>query len=206
MESIENIIKKANIENVCRSKFLYEDSLPENSSFIEESSSKFVIMKYYEGTITREEHDKFKASKESFVPMKVYDWIFFINDNGLDGVSDNNLNDEVIDLYLCLSEKSQYKEHFEKLIFILYCSNQDDRFKDIALNAYRKYWWAKNYINMNLIYSRFFLSEMSENENFQKEYGIEIIGNESENTLCKIENQEVQPKNEDWILQKFGGD
>lgn len=218
MKEIKSIIDtQSGLDLLLKSKFYYKDTLPVKASEIHRENSRYLIMKYYEGSVQKDEHMKFKESCEGreFLPVKVYDYIFRIQENGMNEISTQYLDektiDEVAELWLIQPEKFEYREYFEKLIFLLYCEKQDKRFRRIALNAYEAEasTWAKNYIMVHKEYRELFLLKRKEDENYQKRYGIEEMkesesGGHAPEPAGNKSGKECGGKT-DWITEKFGG-
>lgn len=214
MKEIKSIIDtQSNLDLILESKFNYRDALPIEASEIDRENPGYIIMKYYEGTVKKDEHNKFKESCDGreFLPAKVYDYIFYIQEKGMEEISiqdlDENIINEIAELWLILSEKSEYREYFEKFIFVLYCGKQEKKFKIIALKAYEASEWARNYIEKHIEYRELFLLKRKEDQNYLKRYGIEKLEeSESDKTVLEWAGKKSENAYEDWITRKFRGE
>ncbi len=150
MKDIEKIIEEIDadrMDSVMGGKLVYDDIMPAGSEEIEEQSKRNK-MKYYEGSVTKEEHEELRDGliKEGFFPAIVYDEYLFsdtdILEKDVSALTAPQI-DEIIDLWLLKPDGCEYIENFEKLMFLLYRQNGDPRIKKIAVEIHEKYDWAK---------------------------------------------------------------
>ncbi len=167
---------------------VYGARLPRSSSDISKNDPRHWVMKYYEGSISREEHNRYKKhweentsrkpEEESPIPkvIEIYDAVFSVMDSGLSfWQTDTELDTEaLLDLYLGEIKTSSYREALTKLCFIQYCTRKDRRLRGIAFGAYDDPGcsWAREAVSRKPEYSPLFLSRLSGDENYNKAYGI----------------------------------
>lgn len=220
MRNLEAIIQTSfkdveNFEALIRGELKYGDSSPVQSGEIDERNKKYIKLRYFEGTITKAEHDKYKYTGEMTEECRIYDqYIFSCKDmkklfDESAELKEGEIN-KIIDLRLVLSEESVYKEKFDQLIFCIFCqkpeSSERKKLRGIAGYIYTKYSWAREFIAEKFAgdsYEALPLAFRKDDKRNNAAYGIdesieEIV--EENDTGCVCGKNEVP----EWLLKKFG--
>lgn len=200
MYSLEDALKQCNKESIIDGVLEYEDSIPYSTEEIDKNNHNHYVMKYYEGTISPEEHNEFN---DDISIRKVYNKYIFNADSvlGEEFEIDDNDIDDLIYLKIIISKESGYLERLDKLMIRIYFEKKKIQLEGLMRSIYEKYDWAKQYIQNQKEneLSLFFQESTDEyNKNFR------IIENSSDEKRTETKPEENSTES-NWILQKFGG-
>lgn len=207
MKEIKEAIQDTDIRSIIAGKLHYTDYVPENSVEVSEVKLKNIVMRYFEGSITPEEHrEQFGQGHSDY--YDIYDqYIFNSGDTFL--VDFSGWTEEkikwLIDLRMMLSEESIYIEKFEKLILVLYCQKKDERLRGLAKTLCKKYDWAREYVRSRNIQDEYLLLQKENNDKYKKSRGIY----EDCEKECYLDGRNISELIDvempsDWIMQKYG--
>lgn len=214
MKGFNEIIEELSIGNLLNCQFEYTDQLDyselEGGESFEEG---YWMWKYYSGSITSEEHQKYKENgniKNANVSLliKIYDYIFEVSDaSKIEDGEANEIKQCLINLYIMRPrENFSYEEKFKKLIFYTYLHTKDNCFREPALEYFSN---SKNQYD-NLIKANncddMFLIKRPDKERYNTKYGIQCKSCEeksSKNTSSDNDSNCSKEENKDWISDHF---
>lgn len=198
MIQIDDLIKKIKINDLKDGKIIYNDKL-ENNEFKETIGINYWLSKYYNGSISKEEHNKCKEdsdlSQQLCHLIKIYDNIF--EDTELDGQIEEEELDVLSQLWIMRPRNNfEYEENFKKIIYNVYVKTDDIRFREIALDYYKQ-----NITNKSED-KRFLICSSSKSDDYNKTYGIDekIIDKTSQDSN---NSKKEDVKKDDWISNLF---
>lgn len=206
MYSLDEALRKCDKNLMINGCLKYIDSIPYSSNEISKDSYNYYIMKYYEGSISAEEHEKIKNdlyigeiyNKYIFNPVDIFNSEFTIYDE--------DIND-IIYLRMAVSKNSKYLEILNKLMLRIYFEKKKIQLAGLVQKLYEQYNWVKEYINKQKE-NKLSLIFQDNIDEYNKYFGIDISRTakyDDDNTKDSIEKTEEISKENNWILQKFGG-
>ncbi len=200
MKSLKDALRDGELKLLSNS-LDYSDNIPNLIEGIDEKYLENKLLKYFDGSITDEEHQGILPEWDA---RKLYDKYIFNNNDSWEKmrIDDDDVKN-LIFLRLTLSEESKYLEQFDKLMLRIYFEKKEVELFGLSLDIYKKYDWAKEYVkargkNLHLIFRK-------ECPEYKRVYGIAVKNisepeEEEKSTAKKMEGSK------DWILSKFGGE
>ena len=215
MKDLEEVIKELSIDNLMNCQFKYTDQFDYTELEKSENFGEgYWMWKYYSGSITSEEHQKYKENdnikKANVSLLKIYDYIFEVSDaSKIEDVEANEIKQCLIDLYIMRPrENFSYEEKFKKLIFYTYLHTKENCFREPALEYFSKS--KEQYVNIikaNNCNDEFLIKRQDKG-NYNTKYGIQCKSCEeqlSENTSSDNCSDCIEEENKDWISEYFCG-
>lgn len=206
MYSLDEILRICDKKSMINGNLKYIDNIPYTTNDIGENNYNYYIMKYYEGSISVEEHEKIKNNlyigqiynKYIFNPVDIFNSEFTICDEDVD---------DIIYLRMAVSKDSKYLEILNKLMLRIYFEKKKIELSGLVQKIYEQYSWVKAYMDKQKE-NKLSLIFQDNIEEYNQYFGIDIskIGiQDNANPKNFIEKTEKISKENNWILQKFGG-
>lgn len=197
MYSLNDVIKKCDLEEMISGNLVYEDYIPYHSEEMDCTTNEYTEMRYYEGLISVEEHKEYNCNTTAY---SIYDKYIF---NEVDVFSnvfkiDDSEIDDLIYFRIMLSQESPYLEKFDQLMFRIYFEKKKEQLAGLVQNILEKYDWAKNYIEIYRQHNCSILFQ-SNTETYKKQFGIIEEKEDVKSNILINDGKKIPPKEKDWI-------
>lgn len=211
MKQINELIKNMSIYDLKSCKVSYDEIL-NDTEMKKEVGKNYWLLKYYNGTISKEEHEKCKNGDFEFnkALFAIYDFVFDDSKIDFEYNPDDQCNiiDCISELWIMRPRKEfQYENEFKKIMFDLYSKTHDEKLREVALEYHLEHKEEGANCKEN---DEFFLINNKSEKNYNINYGIEKIFDESKeisqdkNETLNDRKQQRELEQKDWILEKFG--
>ncbi len=209
MHSLDETLRICDKKSMINGILKYSDNIPYSTNDINENNYNYYIMKYYKGSISKEEHEKFKNGLYNNLSIgKIYNKYIFNSDNIFSTeftIYDENI-DDLIYLRMIISDESKYLDILNKLMIRIYFEKEKMQLAGLVQQLYEQYDWAKKYINEQKE-NKLSLIFQDSTDDYTKKFGICISEISSDDNTYKKGSEKIEEisKENNWILQKFGG-
>lgn len=162
MKKIDEIIKEAKLVDLLNGQVTYCDEIPSSANEMNKNLSveniplSLIKMRYWDGTIDVETHNKYRNQLDDFMPCKVYEELIFVEDLSEDKarnfLNNSELLDCLIELRLCLPKEAKENDNelfgryskFTEVFFLLYCESlridkPEKRLRTWAIKGFEHY-------------------------------------------------------------------